>query len=211
MLKTKISSILVILIMAVVFAACGSAANGTPTEAPEVIFTRVAETVFYSVTQTADAMPTSTPTPNPPTPTVTIIVSPTIQTTSSVVVPTVGVTQSSSQGSQPGEFACWDKNSPDNFHMSPGSSIENEVVGLKNLTTTTWNTSYTLRFIGGTQMWGKTSIPVSKIVKPGERVEFFMAVFAPGENGTFLSHWALFTDAGVQVPGCKGYVKVLVP
>lgn len=211
MRKNRTIGILALLSLSLIFTACGEAVNGTPTEAPEMLFTRVAETIFYSVTQTAEAMPTLTPTPIPPTPTVTIIVLPTIKPTTSTVLPTVGVTQSSSTGSHSGDYAVWKYNRPDNFEMKAGSSINNEVIGLMNVGTTTWNTKYTLRFVGGTQMWDVVSVAASKAVKPGESIEFFMPVFAPTSKGTYLSYWALFTDTGLQVPGSDGYIKVIVP
>jgi hypothetical protein len=210
MLKTKISSILAILVLAVIFTACGSAANGTPTEAPEVIFTRVAETVFYSFTQTAEAMPTLTSTPIPPTATVTIIQLPTIQPTGSTTSPTVAYTQPVSSGPHSGDYALYLYNRPDNFHIAIGGEFS-EVIGYENIGSTTWNTKYSFKFFGGTKMWDVTSIALSKEVKPGQRIEIFIAGFAPVTNGTYLNRWALYTDTGVFIPGSEMYIKVIVP
>ncbi len=211
MSKIKFCSIFTLLTLSFIFTACGTAANATPTESPEMIFTRVAETVFYSVTQTAEAIPTMTPSPIPPTPTATIIMLPTIQSTSSLIVPTVGGTQSSSTGSHSGDYALYLYNRPDNFQIAKGDVFNNEVIGYENIGTTTWNTKYTLRFYGGTKMWDVTSIAFSKTVKPGERIELFVAGYAPVNSGTYLNRWALYTDTGAFLPGSEMYIKVIVP
>jgi len=211
MLKIKFYSIFALLTLSLIFAACGSALSVTPTESPEMIFTRVAETVFYSVTQTAEAIPTMTPSPIPPTATATLIRLPTIQATSSLILPTVGVTQSSSTGSHSGDYALFLYNSPDNFHIAIGDVFNNEVIGYENIGTTTWNTKYTFRFYGGTKMWDVTSVALSKTVKPGERIEFFVAGYAPVNPGTYLNRWAMYTDTGVFLPGSEMYIKVIVP
>lgn len=211
MSRIKFSRILITLAFALIFTGCGTAINGTPTDSPEVIMTRVAQTVFYSVTQTAQAKPTSTSTPIPPTPTVTIIQLPTIQTTKTSSSPLIPTTQAVSPGSHSGDYALYLYNTPDNFHMSPGQPFNGEVIAYENIGTTTWNTGYTLRFFGGTKMWDITSVNLTQTVAPGQRVEIFIAGIAPVDNGTYLNRWALYTDGGTFVPGSEMYVKIFVP
>jgi hypothetical protein len=176
-----------------------------------MIFTRVAETVFYSVTQTAAAMPSLTPTPILPTPTATIIVLPTIQSTSSVIVPTVGVTQSNSSGSHSGDYALFLYNHPsDPVNVARGANFT-EVIGFQNSGSTTWNIKYSLRFYGGVQMWGVTSVALTQAVKPGEKIEVFIAGIGPSTKGTYLNRWALYTDSGLYISGSEMYIKVVVP
>jgi len=211
MRKISIYSILVFLVVVFILTACGSAANGTPTEAPEMIFTRVAETVFYSVTQTAAAIPTLTPSPIPPTLTATIFMLPTIQPTTSRILSTVGVTQSASTGSHSGDYALYLYNHPsDPVNVSEGGNFS-EAIGFENIGSTTWNTKYTLRYYGGTQMWGVTSVALTNTVKPGERIEVFIAGIGPITKGTYLNRWALYTDTGVFISGSEMYVQVVVP
>jgi hypothetical protein len=211
MRRNSIFGITALLALSFIFTACGAAANGTPTEAPEMIFTRVAETVFYSVTQTAEAIPTLTPTPILPTPTATIIVLPTIQSTISTILPTVGVTQSVSTGTHSGDYAQFLYNSPsDPVTVARGSEFS-EAIGFLNIGSTTWSTKYTLRFYGGVQMSGVTSVALTKAVKPGERAEIIIAGIAPVTKGTYLNRWALYTDSGLYISGSEMYIKIVVP
>jgi hypothetical protein len=211
MRKMQIFGIVTLLMLSLIFTACGTATSGTPTEAPEMIFTRVAETVFYSVTQTAEAIPTLTPTPIPPTPTATLIVLPTIQPSVATALPTVGVTQTASSGSHSGDYALYLYNNPsDPVNVARGADFT-EAIGFQNIGSTTWNTKYTLRFYGGVQMWGVTSVALTKSVKPGEKIEVFIVGIAPVSTGTFLNRWALYTDSGLFISGSEMYIKIVVP
>jgi hypothetical protein len=211
MSKITTISIIAILTLGLLLAACDSAANGTPTEAPEMLFTRVAETVYANMTQTAAALPTLTPTPVLPTATATIMVLPTVRPTTASIQPTAAATQIVPPTSKTGDYALYLYNRPDNFTIAAGDSFNNEVIGYENIGTTTWNTKYTLRYFGGTKMWDVTSVALSKDVKPGGRIEIFVAGFAPVGKGTYLNRWALYTDGGIFIPGSEMYIKVIVP
>jgi Ig-like domain from next to BRCA1 gene len=215
MSKTSLIGLISLLCIAMLLTACGPSVPATPTEAPEMIYTRVAETVYYSMTQTVEAMPTLTPTPVPPTPTATLIVLPTVKpTTATTTLPTAAATQIVPPSSKTGDYALYLYNRPDNFTIAAGGDFNNEVIAFENIGTTTWSTKYTLRFlatVGSTKMWDVTSVALAKDVKPGGRIEIFVAGIAPTSKGTYLNRWALYTDGGMFIPGSEMYIKVVVP
>jgi hypothetical protein len=171
------------------------------------------------MTQTALFLPTSTNTPtiaSTQTPTSTTPPLPTIQgqtTGTGMVMPTVqGLNTPISVPTSvayniPGDNARYLYNRP-----TDGATVTNDseftiVFALENIGTTTWNTKYTWRFIGGTKCWDITSVNLSKDVKPGERIEIFVVCFAPVEKaGDYYDRWALYTDTGLFVKGSEGYL-----
>lgn len=218
MVKTY-SLLILVMISLLVITGCGVGSSGTPTEAPEMIYTRVAQTIQANMTQTALFMPTGTTTATiaptqtatsttPPLPTIqaqttgTGMVIPTVQYLNTPISVATSVTYNI-----PGDHARYLYNRP-----TDGFTIQAEhdftiVYALENIGTTTWNTNYTWRFIGGTKCWEVTSVNLPNAVKPGERVEIFVACFAPVENiGDYYNRWALYTDSGLFVNGSEGYL-----
>lgn len=211
--------LLMMLFSMAAIAGCGIGSSGTPTEAPEMIYTRVAQTIQANMTQTSIFLPTGTNTPTVEptlTPTSTIPPLPTIQgqaTGTGMVLPTVqalntpiGIATSVTYNI-PGDHARYLYNRPsDGFEIQAGNDFT-IVFALENIGTTTWNTKYSLRYMYGTPCWAVTSVPLTKDVKPGQRIEMFVACFAPQEPGTYTDHWGLYTDTGLYVQGSEGYLS----
>lgn len=193
-------------LMIITIAGCNSAST-TPTIDANTIYTQAAQTVQVGLTMTQDAMPTATITPQPTAtlpPTVAITDTPavtdtpaglpTLETTSQ---PTLSMPTSTVQVA--GDHATFLYNVPgDNTVFSPGKEFT-LAVGWQNTGTTTWNNGYHLVFLGGKQLSGITSIPVSKDVKPGQKYEFDIAQTAPKEKGKYITRWKFTNAQGVYL------------
>ncbi len=202
-MRNKIYAIpLLLLISVFAITACGSSTPAAPTEDPIAMVTRIAATVQWNLTQTAQAQPTATPTPEPTmtaTPTVTlpalptIDISPTAQSTTSVTNPT--------RQSYTGDHARWSYSHPADGYSTIGNTDFLLVFGLVNDGSTTWTTDYSIRNIYGYPcQFASNRVDMPNEVKPGELVEIFLRCFTPEAEGEYLSHWAVFTSGGVQVP-----------
>lgn len=214
-----------------VLTACGAATPAAPTADPNAIYTQAVMTVNAGLTQTAAARPSDTPTPEPtattaPTETVEPSVTPTQEAVSGTAFPTLPQPGQAAQptakpGSLPlattaalgqaGDHASFGSQSPaDNSHFNGG--VQAKVFwSLVNTGTTTWNKSYTLKWVGGTQLSGQTSIKLDRDVAPGKKGEFYTILIAPTKNGTFVSYWKLYNASGQIVPGSEVYLKFIVP
>jgi hypothetical protein len=188
-------------VLAILIAACGSATPAPPTQSPEMIYTQVASTIQAAVSETAAALPTSTSTPEaPPTaiPTPTLPPLPTVdQTLASVptvvLPPTTQAPVPTQPGSNTGDHAILGYQSPaDHSSFSPGDQIP-LTFGFLNTGTTTWTAKcYTLKWFGGTQIWGETTLKMPKDTKPNEKAEFNIAAFMPQDKGDYISRWGLY-------------------
>ncbi len=198
--KTKIL-LPVAAILSIFVAACSSGTPATPTQSPEMIYTQVAATIQAAVTETAAAMPTSTSTPEStptaiPTPTLpalptadqTLAVQPTV-----ILPPTAQAPVPTQPESKTGDHAILGYQSPaDNQVFKPGEQIP-LTFGFLNTGTTTWTAKcYTLKWFGGTQIWGETTLKMPKDTKPNEKAEFNIAAFMPNIKGDYISRWGLY-------------------
>jgi hypothetical protein len=199
-MKLKISILFGILLLGIL-TACGPKTVATPTEAPEAIYTRVAATVQMNMTQTALAMPTSTPTLEPtamPTATSTVIPLPTIpQGTSLTALPTLtGMPTLASQPTQ--------SNVP--LRVTSQSPIDGTILApveefmlywrLQNTSSTTWTKDYYVGWFSGAQIWGITKVTLDTDVAPGKFVEVYVHGTAPEAVGEYITRWALYTSGG---------------
>ncbi len=101
-----------------------------------------------------------------------------------------------------------DVNVPDGTHFAAGTSFQ-KTWRLLNSGDCPWTTAYTLRNVSGAVMSGAT-INVPNGVPPGATVDLTVAFVAPSSAGSYVSHWQMFTPAGVAF-GTKPYVAVVVP
>lgn len=79
---------------------------------------------------------------------------------------------------------------PDNSEVSPGASFV-KTWRLQNAGTCTWNTNYSLAFAGGEAMGAPVSVPLTKIVAPGETVDVSVTLTAPDDSGTYRGNWMM--------------------
>jgi hypothetical protein len=166
-LKLITKGAILILLSGMLLSSCTAGAPATPTIDPNALFTQVAQTVMVSITQTAAAMPTKTPMPtNTPMPT-------------PMLLPTEDL--SLTPTSQPflpgyptptvmryGDAAQWYGQGPmDSLTYSANQKV-NFTGCMRNIGTTTWNTGYYLRLVGGPNLWGTANDwKVGAVVKPG--------------------------------------------
>jgi len=189
-------SLLATVILTAVLAGCGGKA--TPTTSPEMVYTQAAETVAAGLTQTAILMPTSTNTPTlqptntqapTNTPTVTLAVTTTVATLNTGgTKPTVP------------DKAEWIGQTPgDGTTFTPGEDFT-LTWSVKNTGTTTWTTSYMLRFYLGdsTLRFAAADIKFPKEVKPNESVDISLKMEAPHNTGDYTTIWVLTTADGAN-------------
>lgn len=62
---------------------------------------------------------------------------------------------------------------------------------IKNTGTCTWDSTYDLVFVSGTAMGSPTAVSFNGSVKPGETVDFAVALKAPSQEGTYTGYWKL--------------------
>lgn len=219
-------TLLLTVVSLAILPAC-SAANtpAQPTIDPNAIFTQAASTVQAGLTQTAAALPTATFTPQPtetavPSPT---IAPPTEAPTTDAALPTLpqpgqsGAAATQKPGlplattaalGQAGDHASYGSQNPADNTTFPGLSRQQVFWSLINTGTTTWTTGYKLVWVGGRQMSGDTSIPVTKDVKPGQKFDFYTILITPENKGTYTSYWKLSNPSGAMF--YEVYLKYIV-
>lgn len=169
----------------------------TPTQpASNVVLTAAAQTAQARLTEMAAVTPSPEPTTTPSaTLTMTPLpVTPTLTTTAVIgATNTPGTTGGASAGDRARYLA--DVTVPDGAVYTPGATLT-KTWRLENAGTTTWATSYSLRFISGAKMDGPDSVPVPQIVGPGQSVEISVNLVAPSAPGNYRGYWKLTNTAG---------------
>lgn len=83
---------------------------------------------------------------------------------------------------------------PDGTTIAPGASFV-KTWAMGNTGTCTWDTSYQLIFVSGTQMSGSsTNLPSS--VAPSQQVQVSVNLIAPTTAGSYTGYWRLADDQG---------------
>ena len=83
---------------------------------------------------------------------------------------------------------------PDNTVMAPGASFV-KTWALQNTGTCTWDTSFKLVFVSGSQMGG-ASTNLASSVAPSQQVQVSVSLTAPTTAGTYTGYWRLADDTG---------------
>ena len=94
---------------------------------------------------------------------------------------------------------------PDNTILAPGEEFEKSW-RLRNNGTCPWTTEYSLVTVGGDDIPGPDSVPLSEPVAPGQTVDFSVAMNAPAEPGTYEENWQI-SDATGQPFGVNGFIE----
>ncbi|MBI3243658.1 MAG: hypothetical protein HYZ49_15345 [Chloroflexi bacterium] len=84
---------------------------------------------------------------------------------------------------------------------------------LQNTGTCTWNTAYTLRYVGGSQLDGPNTVAFTVSVVPGGTMDLSVNLKSPAATGTYTGKWRL-ADAAGNVFGTNGQpitVIIVVP
>lgn len=67
---------------------------------------------------------------------------------------------------------------------------------VKNDGSTSWGSGYSLVFVGGNQMGGPASVPISQSVAPGGVVEISVDLTAPSTPGEYIGYWRMSNAQG---------------
>lgn len=197
-MSTKIRFIVSVLLAGLTLSAAAcSRAETTPTLDAQTVYTQAAQTVQAGLTQTAALLPTSTAT-NTPLPTSTVTPTLSVSATSAVS-PTNTIAPTSPRPTTADKAAWISQNPADGTVVTPNQPF-NMVWTVKNMGTTTWNTSYQLRYYlsEANLRFGGSDIKFPKEVKPGESVDLSVSMRAPTSAGEYTTIWVLTNDQGVN-------------
>ena len=197
--------IMLSLLAALVLSACGgSDADATPTVSVELIRTQAVLTYQAQSTQTALAIPSSTPTATlSPTPAATFSAS----TAGSPVA--LGTATTGGQSS-----ACYglsyvrDVTIPDGTQMTPGQSFTKTWL-VSNTGTCAWEAGFKFNVVSGDGLGG-TAVTLSQRVDSGRQYELSVPMVAPAnKTGKLTGYWQL-SDANGSFFGDQVYVEINV-
>lgn len=192
----KLKLTLMVTLVSMLIAACGSAATPSNESTPDVaaVRTSAAGTVVSQFTLTAAAF---TPTPARAT-----------QTTAPQVTGTATATATGAAFAQVTnaagtivplcdslEFVA-DVNVPDDTNMSPGQDFL-KTWRVKNTGSCAWEAGYELVYAGYADEMSGQAQPLTQVVQPGQEVEISVQFTAPDEIGNYLSAWQMSNPAGV--------------
>ena len=205
----KLKLTLVVMLVIILSAACGSAntPNEEPTPDVAAVRTSAAGTVVSQFTLTAAAFtPTSSSLPtetSAPQLTTTATVPPLAQVTNAQGT-TVALCDILSV-----DPATVDVNVPDGTTMSPGQDFV-KTWRVKNNGSCPWGAGYKLVYAGYAdgEMSGQFQ-PLVEVVQPGQEVEVSVQFKAPDAAGEYLSAWQMENPSGVTFPEII-FVKILV-
>lgn len=180
---------ILMLLGALLLAACGAATPAAPTAAPtadlNLLRTEVAATVLAQCAEICALTPTITQIPTE-TPTLTPTVD---ETPTETPEPTSGT-----PGSSTGDRAKWVSQSvQDGSRMAPGESFI-MVWRLQNTGTTTWTDGYRLRHFSGERFGAPEFIQLDREVAPNETVDITIPMRAPNTAGRYRSDWVMSNE-----------------
>ncbi len=209
-MKTKLS---VILLLAVMLAACAPATTSAPTPDVALISTAAAQTVIANFTLTATAW-TPTPLPAPTeTPTSISLTTATLEATTAPTQPGLpGATQAALCDRYSWNDATVDVNVPDGTQMTPGQDFV-KTWKIKNAGTCTWGAGYTIIYSGYSDKMSGVPQPINGVIGSGQEIEITVQFKAPTKVGEYVSAWTLANPKGIPFFGNNNkplFVKIVV-
>lgn len=208
-MKSAISKtpMLLILLAALVLAACGTA-PATPTKVPvqetpaAPAATATSAPVLPTGTQPAVTPTQEQPSPAPASPTATLQ-----PTDTPAATPTPGNCEDKV------EFVS-DVSVEDNTEFNPADKFT-KTWRLRNSGTCTWTTDYAIVFVKGDQMSAPSPIKFIADIAPGQTVDVSADMVAPSSVGTYRSDWQLRNASGKNIGLGKDadktfYVQIVV-
>jgi hypothetical protein len=195
----KPKHISLIILLALLFAACAPKATPMPTPDIGAIQTAAAQTVIAEISATAAAAASLTPLASPTSaaPTVTMTVAP--LTTPGITGTPLGLC----------DDAVWvaDVTVPDGTVITPGSEFL-KTWKVRNTGACTWGAGYAVVYAYGEKMNG-TPAAISVPVTPNQEVEVSVQFKAPTKVGEYASTWRMVNALGSAF-GQFFYVKIIV-
>ncbi len=94
---------------------------------------------------------------------------------------------------------------PDDTPFAPGERFV-KTWQLRNTGTCPWIGGYSLVFVGGDQMGGPDTQPLTAVVAPGQTVELSLSLTAPETPGSYRGNWQLADAEGAPF-GVGGFVE----
>lgn len=217
--STRSRLLIVTFLFILLVTACNMPAGPTPeAQIPGAIHTQAAQTVIARLTQTTSEEPASTqaapPSATQGEPQSTLL--PTA-TPTSIVQPTA-TPRPATQAPTPTQVPCnraefvRDVTVPDGQEFLPGEEFT-KVWRLKNVGSCTWTTGYSLVFVSGDAMDGR-SVSLPHSVRPGETVDLEVELVAPDDDGEYRGLWMLHDGTsrfGLGAGGDKAFwVEIVV-
>lgn len=205
----KLKPVVIVILIAMLAAACGSATPPAGSEStPDVaaVRTSAASTVISQFTLTAAAftptvasLPTETSAPEI---TATATVPPLAQVTTGAGT-TVALCDSLSI-----DPTTVDVNIPDLTTMTPGQDFI-KTWKVKNNGSCPWGAGYELVYAGYEDDLSGQPQPLAEVIQPGQEVELSVQFRAPDEADEYVSAWQMSNPAGVTFQEII-YVKIIV-
>lgn len=84
---------------------------------------------------------------------------------------------------------------------------------VQNIGTCTWNTTYSLKFVGGAQLGGPAAIAIPGDVVPGSEIDLSVGLTSSGTAGSYIGQWRLTNSTGnaFGTNGSPLTVSIVVP
>ncbi len=206
----KTNLIVLILLGAILIAACAPASTPAPTQDISLIQTAAAQTVIANFTATASSW-TATPLPaQTNTPTLTLIPANTVSAPPTATPTLLGGITATPTLCDALTFdpATVDVNVPDNTQMTAGQQFV-KTWRVRNNGSCTWGAGYGLVYAGySDQMSGKAQA-LAGAVAPDQEVEVSVQFIAPSKAGQYVSAWEMANASGRVFPKVI-FVKIIV-
>jgi len=189
----KLALTIMIVILSLIFSACGSKEPEIDIDAQRTGF---AQTANVQATMTAEAQPSATQTQVPPaTSTPTQEFTTTSEVTATATEDEEAPAPTATTGTVAGvDTANWLSNDPvDKSDFAPGETFK-VTWKIENKGTTTWTTNYYIQFASGVQMTTDDKVFIPYPVPPNTNVQISVNFTATDETGEKRSNWKLFND-----------------
>jgi hypothetical protein len=83
-----------------------------------------------------------------------------------------------------------DINIPDDAEFAPNQAFTKRWL-LQNNGTCPWTDEYSVIFVGGDQMSASNTVPLTRLIAPGQTVEVAIDMISPAEEGTYRGNWQI--------------------
>lgn len=201
--------ITLILLLALLLAACAPKATPMPTPDIGAIQTAAAKTVIAEIYATADAAASLTPLASPtlePTfaaPTVTVTMTVVVLTTPGIIGTPLGLCDDASF-----DLTTVDVTIPDGSVMTPGQEFL-KTWKVRNIGDCVWGAGYTIVYGGYNNKMSGVPAALPTTVTSGQDVEISVQFKAPTKAGEYLSAWRMANPRGYAF-GQFFFVKIIV-